>query len=114
MTGGSSRLVPVQGAAVGLLLVPGFVTLLPPESESPIEGIEGQPGLPATDKPGDNNPGGNGPGSGSEHPGGGGNGGPGNGPGNGGPGGGGPGGVPAGPGAPGGTPSGTEGLALPG
>src|SRR3954468_19970562 len=101
MTGGSSRLVAVQAVVVGLLLVLVFVTLLQPESESPIEGIEGQPGLPATDKPGDNNPGGNGPGNGSEHPGGG-NGGPGNGgPGTGGPANGGPGGVPAGPGAPG-------------
>src|SRR3954453_15776294 len=108
MTGGSSRLVAVQAVVVGLLLVLVFVTLLQPESENPLEGIEGQPGLPATDKPGDNNPGGNGPGNASGQPNGFNNGGPGNGA-NGGPGGGGasggapgvPGGAPGGPAAPG-------------
>src|SRR3954447_23550985 len=102
MTGGSSRLVAVQAVVVGLLLVVVFVTLLQPESESPIEGIEGQPGLPATDKPGDHKPAGNGPGNGSGQPG---NGGPGtDGAGNGGPGNGGP--SSGAPGGPGGAPTG--------
>jgi hypothetical protein len=55
MTGGNSRLVAVQTVVVGVLMVVVFVTLLQPESETPISSIEGPAGgtgrteLPAPD-----------------------------------------------------------------
>jgi hypothetical protein len=45
MTGGSSRLVAVQAVVVGVLMVIVFVTLLQPESDRPLSGIEA-PGEP--------------------------------------------------------------------
>lgn len=104
MTGGSPRLVAVQAAVVAVLLVVVFVTLLQPDSESPISSIQGPSGgNPTSQLPGPDvytSAGNQGNGGGPNQPGGG--------PGNGGPGAGGPG----GPGA--GGLSGTEGLGLTG
>jgi hypothetical protein len=75
MTGGSSRLVAVQAVVVGVLMVIVFVTLLQPEGDRPLSGIDApsepnrvqvpgpvDPG--PTDKPDRNEPGGGQPNAG--------------------------------------------------
>lgn len=47
MTGSHSRLVAVQAVVVALLLVLVFATLLEPESEGPIEAVQGPAGQPS-------------------------------------------------------------------
>jgi hypothetical protein len=51
MTGSHSRLVAVQTVVVGVLMVVVFVTLLQPEAETPISGIEGPAGGGRTELP---------------------------------------------------------------
>jgi hypothetical protein len=52
MTGSPSRLVAVQAVVVGVLLVIVFITLLAPDTESPLSGIEGPGGSGQTQLPG--------------------------------------------------------------
>ena len=82
MTGSHSRLVAVQTVVVGVLLVLVFITLLAPESDSPLSGIEGPGGPIGLTDPGPDIY------TGPDRPGGGGGEGPGGGPGGDGPGGG--------------------------